>query len=149
MSPVTTVCIHLGLCVVFIHSFIHSFIRSFFHLSAALQSLKGLWSPHTERYCRPFRQFVGLLWTSDQPVTKASTYTGQHNTETRKQPCFKWDLNPRSQSPTTDASDRETTGTVSSRFVKQKSNLLFGYRWFCSRKLRTSLNSETLLISCM
>jgi hypothetical protein len=22
---------------------------------------------------------VGLLWTSDQPVTEASTYTGQHN----------------------------------------------------------------------
>jgi hypothetical protein len=34
----------------------------------------------------PFRGFlithrhtVGLLWTSDQPVTEASTYTGQHN----------------------------------------------------------------------
>jgi hypothetical protein len=28
---------------------------------------------------------VGLLWTSDQPVAKASTYTGQHNTETQRQ----------------------------------------------------------------
>jgi hypothetical protein len=25
------------------------------------------------------RHTVGLLWTSDQPVTEASTYTGQHN----------------------------------------------------------------------
>jgi hypothetical protein len=25
------------------------------------------------------RHKVGLLWTSDQPVAKASTYTGQHN----------------------------------------------------------------------
>jgi hypothetical protein len=27
---------------------------------------------------------VGLLWTSDQPVAKASTYTGQHNIETQE-----------------------------------------------------------------
>jgi hypothetical protein len=25
------------------------------------------------------RHTVGLLWTSDQPVAKVSTYTGQHN----------------------------------------------------------------------
>jgi hypothetical protein len=25
------------------------------------------------------RHTVGLLWTSDQPVAEASTYTGQHN----------------------------------------------------------------------
>jgi hypothetical protein len=25
---------------------------------------------------------VGLLWTSDQPVAEASTYTGQHNIQT-------------------------------------------------------------------
>jgi hypothetical protein len=25
------------------------------------------------------RHTVGLLWTSDQPVTETSTYTGQHN----------------------------------------------------------------------
>jgi len=28
---------------------------------------------------------VRLLWTSDQPVAKAYTYTRQHNTETRRQ----------------------------------------------------------------
>jgi hypothetical protein len=27
-----------------------------------------------------FRHTVGLLWTSDQPVSETSTYTGQHNT---------------------------------------------------------------------
>jgi hypothetical protein len=26
---------------------------------------------------------VGLLWTSDQPIAEASTYTGQHNVETQ------------------------------------------------------------------
>jgi hypothetical protein len=25
------------------------------------------------------RHTLGLLWTSDQPVVEASTYTGQHN----------------------------------------------------------------------
>jgi len=28
---------------------------------------------------------VGLVWTSDQPDGKASTYTGQHNTEGLRQ----------------------------------------------------------------
>jgi hypothetical protein len=27
---------------------------------------------------------AGLLWTSDQPVAEASTYTGQHNIETQE-----------------------------------------------------------------
>jgi hypothetical protein len=27
---------------------------------------------------------VGLLWTSDQPIADASTYTGQHNIETHE-----------------------------------------------------------------
>jgi hypothetical protein len=27
---------------------------------------------------------VGLLWTSDQPIVDASTYTGQHNIETHE-----------------------------------------------------------------
>jgi hypothetical protein len=30
-----------------------------------------------------FRHLLGLLWTSDQPVAKASTYTGQHNIYTK------------------------------------------------------------------
>jgi hypothetical protein len=31
-----------------------------------------------------FRHTVGLLLASDQPAAKASTYTGQHNTETQR-----------------------------------------------------------------
>jgi hypothetical protein len=31
-----------------------------------------------------FRHTVGLLWTSDQPVSEASTYTGQHSIETQE-----------------------------------------------------------------
>jgi hypothetical protein len=27
---------------------------------------------------------VGLLWTSDQPVAEASTYTAQHNVQTQQ-----------------------------------------------------------------
>jgi hypothetical protein len=27
---------------------------------------------------------IGLIWTSDQPVAKASTYTGKHNIETQR-----------------------------------------------------------------
>jgi hypothetical protein len=30
-----------------------------------------------------FRHAVGLLWTSDQPIAKASTYIGQHTIETQ------------------------------------------------------------------
>jgi hypothetical protein len=31
-----------------------------------------------------FRHTVGLLWTSDQPASETSTYTGQHNIETQE-----------------------------------------------------------------
>jgi hypothetical protein len=31
-----------------------------------------------------FRHTVGLLWTSDQPVSETSTFTGQHNIETQE-----------------------------------------------------------------
>jgi hypothetical protein len=44
------------------------------------------------------RRLVGLLWTSDQPVAEASTYTGKHDIlSTRdKHPCPERDSNPRS-----------------------------------------------------
>jgi hypothetical protein len=43
---------------------------------------------------------VGLLWTSDGPVAKASTYIGQHNAERRGQISMpKRDSKPRSQRP--------------------------------------------------
>jgi hypothetical protein len=32
----------------------------------------------------PFGVSVIVLWTSDQPVTEASTYTGQHNIQTQE-----------------------------------------------------------------
>jgi hypothetical protein len=31
-----------------------------------------------------FRHAVGLLWTSDLPLSETSTYTGQHNIETQE-----------------------------------------------------------------
>jgi hypothetical protein len=37
------------------------------------------------RFLALVRHLLGLLWTSDQPVANASTYTGQHNTETQIQ----------------------------------------------------------------
>jgi hypothetical protein len=46
-----------------------------------------------------FRHSVGLRWTSDQPVAKAFTYTGQHNSERRGHPCLKRDSNSRYQRP--------------------------------------------------
>jgi hypothetical protein len=33
---------------------------------------------------RTIRHTVGLLWTSDQPVSETSTYTGQHNRQTQE-----------------------------------------------------------------
>jgi hypothetical protein len=36
-----------------------------------------------QRFCNLIKTPVGLLWMSDQPITKASTYTG-HNTETQR-----------------------------------------------------------------
>jgi hypothetical protein len=51
--------------------------------SVALQSLQGPWPPHTGGFVTLLRYLVEILWTSDQPVAKACTYTGQHNTETQ------------------------------------------------------------------
>jgi hypothetical protein len=51
-----------------------------------------LYSPYKDRgslthgtFRNLFRHSVGLLWTTDQPVSKACTYIGQHNTERRGQ----------------------------------------------------------------
>jgi hypothetical protein len=38
---------------------------------------------HTGGFVILLRHTVGLLWTSDQPIAKASTYTGQHNRNTK------------------------------------------------------------------
>jgi hypothetical protein len=55
---------------------------SFMHSSAALQSLQGPWPPHTGGFVTLLRNSVGLLWTSDQLVAKASTYTQHTKTRT-------------------------------------------------------------------
>jgi hypothetical protein len=45
----------------------------------------GPWPPPFEvSKSHRIRRTVGLLWTSDQPVAEASTYTGQHNIETQE-----------------------------------------------------------------
>jgi hypothetical protein len=57
--------------------------------SLALQSLQGPKPSHTGGFVTLVRHLIGLLWTSDQSLAKASTYTGQHtnntHTETQKQ----------------------------------------------------------------
>jgi hypothetical protein len=77
--------------VTFIHSFIHYFPvgcqpehRAPFVVSAITHAI---------------RHMVGLLWTSDQPVAEASTYTRQHINTRDKHPCPEQDSNPRSQPP--------------------------------------------------
>jgi hypothetical protein len=49
------------------------------------QWLYSPWPPHTESFVIYLRRLVGPLWTNDQTVAKASTYTGHHNTETHRQ----------------------------------------------------------------
>jgi hypothetical protein len=51
----------------------------------ALQSSYGPWPRHTGILVILLRHSVGLPWTSDQFVAMATTYTGQHNTETHRQ----------------------------------------------------------------
>jgi hypothetical protein len=57
--------------------FIHFFLRIFLTVKVFLNHsgfLDHVQLTHT----------VGLLWTSDQPVAEASTYTGHHNIETQE-----------------------------------------------------------------
>jgi hypothetical protein len=56
----------------------------------ALSSSELRFHNHTHTYTHT----VGLLWTRDQPVADASTYTGQHKINTRdKHPCPQRDSN--------------------------------------------------------
>jgi hypothetical protein len=65
---------------------LHSVLQSYHHHHHQwLYSPCGPWPPHTGGFIIYFRHLVGLLWTSDQPVAKASTYTGQHNIRTQRQ----------------------------------------------------------------
>jgi hypothetical protein len=53
------------------------------------------------RFRNLFRHLIGLLWTSDRPVAKATTYTQDNTTQKDedKHPCLKRDSHPRSQRP--------------------------------------------------
>jgi hypothetical protein len=59
---------------------------------------RGLWPPRLRGFLITHNdapQSVGLLWASDQPVAKTSTW--KHTTHTTdKHPCLRWDSNPRS-----------------------------------------------------
>jgi hypothetical protein len=58
--------------------------------------VRSFWPPHTGGFIN-LRHLVGLLWTSYQPIAKASTYTGQHITDKDKYPYLQRDSSPRSQ----------------------------------------------------
>jgi hypothetical protein len=62
-----------------------SVISPFLPSIVVVQSLKGLWSPHMGCSFNLIKHSVGLFWTSEQPVAKASTYAGHHNIERRGQ----------------------------------------------------------------
>jgi hypothetical protein len=58
-------------------------------LTRILPSFTGAYSPGRTfglhfgfSWSHTYRHTVRLLWTSDQPVAEASTYTGQHNRQT-------------------------------------------------------------------
>jgi hypothetical protein len=77
----------------------------------ALQSLYGPWPPHAGGFIIYFRHLVELVWTCDQPVAKASTHTGQHNTETHIHASFGIQTHdPSNQTAKTYALDRADTG---------------------------------------
>jgi hypothetical protein len=48
-------------------------------ISGSTVLVRTLAASHTEVFVILLRHTVGLLSTSDQPVSKVSTYTGQHN----------------------------------------------------------------------
>jgi hypothetical protein len=56
------------------------------------------------------RHTVGLLWTSDQPVAEASTYTGQHNRQTSMPRAGFERATPGTKRPQTYALDRAAIG---------------------------------------
>jgi hypothetical protein len=69
------------------------------------------WQPQSRGFVILLRNLVRLLWTSDQPVAKASTYTGQHNTETQRQTSSGIrTYGPSNQADKTYALDRAATG---------------------------------------
>jgi hypothetical protein len=80
-----------------VNSIIHSIIGTI-NIKCWINSLTGAYSPGWT-FGFPFSGFLYHThtdtWTSDQPVTETSTYTGQHN----KHPCPERNSNPRPQQP--------------------------------------------------
>jgi hypothetical protein len=60
---------------------VQDFIHSFIFLSFPTWNTGPLFGVSVITHTR---HMVGLLWTSDQPVTEISTYTGQHNIQTQQ-----------------------------------------------------------------
>jgi hypothetical protein len=80
--------------------FFNTFIifSSFLRSSTVLE--RTLAASHAGGFFNLFRHLVGFLWTSDQPVAKTYTYTGQQTQNDKdKCPCLKRETKPRSQRP--------------------------------------------------
>jgi hypothetical protein len=78
--------------------------RFHLHHHVALQSLWGPWTPDTS-FIILLGHSAGFLWTSDQLVAKASTYTGQHNAETQRQTNIHVSSRIRTHDPSNQAED--------------------------------------------
>jgi hypothetical protein len=81
--------------------------KIFITVLVVIHSFTGAYSPGRTfglpfgvSWSHTYRHTVGLLWTSDQPAAEISTYTGQHNIDTRdKHPCPERESNRRPQQP--------------------------------------------------
>jgi hypothetical protein len=72
-------------------------------ISSSTVPVRTLATSH-RRFCNLIRTLGRTLLVSDQPISRASTYTGQHNTKTQRQT-----LMPRAEfEPTTPVTMRKT-----------------------------------------
>jgi hypothetical protein len=67
-----------GLLIIVCALIVFWFLSSFIHFPVGSQ-LEHRAPFGVSVITHTIRHMVGLLWTSDQPVAEASTYTGQHN----------------------------------------------------------------------
>jgi hypothetical protein len=109
------------------------------HLSTAHA---GPW-PNFFGFSNVIRRVLGLLWTSDQPVAKASAYAGQHNTERQIQTSMPWarfkPAIPATKRPQTYALDTRPPGPTPSSSGQWNVRLLLGdYTALYRRRLSSS-----------
>jgi hypothetical protein len=76
------------------------------------------------------RHTVGLLWTSDQPVAEASTYTGQHKRQTSMSRAGFEPAIPATKRPQTYALDRAVTGIGLFNYILSQTSRLGTRAWF-------------------